>query len=441
MAEKEPDAATPFQKIATVFDQYIQPAYEVGEIRKHLFPADATDDMVNHQPLDANLKVEYLEAVRTNVAARRRYMEAVALAVPEAPHPDLPSRLATDQRDFLDQHLELSRLRKQSAQLTALNGEVNAILSSSDLPMVPRGSTTVNPEAATVSSENGQQQDLPRSIMQSIQALEMALVYARHEATQQKVLLDQAKSSMSEPGNASDERRLAALSVARKILTIWLQESLDKCQEGPDVWDDQVVDDARQTDEDVEAQIEMEYEQYLEARRQLLSVTAKLRALLPDKEKPRKIEDNKQVEQSFVSQATDLVNAIERRLLSSMQQQRMSSSHVALVDEQIHKESTATINMLDRLSDESQLLQAFPLLAGSGRFVHATSIFGDKQKHDANVGTKDEVSKRLGPWMFAAEAADVASSGAIEKHLKQGREAMDEARRGLAAIQLKEARI
>ncbi|KIX94609.1 uncharacterized protein Z520_09655 [Fonsecaea multimorphosa CBS 102226] len=442
MAEKELDAATLGQNIATAFDQYTQPAHEIEEIRKQLFHIDAANELQSHQKLDDKLKAEYLEAVRANIAASRRHMEAAGTASPQALHKHSSPRPASAKTNLFSQHLELLRLRKQNARLTALTNEMNAIPSSPSLATTQLGSTTVESVAATPSSQHGRrQEDLPRSIMQSLQALEMAVVYARHEATQQKALLDLARSSIPEPGNAPDERHHAAMSVARKLLTIWLQESLDTCQEGLDVLHNQGVDDAPHPEEELEAQIGVQYEQYLEARRQLLSTAANLRTLLPEEKEPRGIRGTKSVEQSLKPQATDLVNLIERRLLPSMHQQRMSSSHLTLMDEQLHKESTNTINMLDRLSDESQLLQAFPLLARSGRFVHATSAFGDKEKQDAEADTKDEVSKRLGSWMFAAEAADVASSGQIEKHLKQGREAMDEVRRDLAAVQLlKEAR-
>ncbi|OQU99873.1 hypothetical protein CLAIMM_05446 [Cladophialophora immunda] len=399
MTEKKLDDTALLQEIATAFDQYNHLTHEEEDIRKHLFRADAASDEQNQQQLDDNLKAEYLEAVRANAAARRRYADAAGSASLQAHETNLSTQPAADKAPFLDQHLDLLRLRKTNAQLTILQDEMDAILSSSSsVASVQLGTSTVEPAPATFSSENGQGEPA-RSITQSIQALEVAVVHARHEATQQRALLDGAKSSTAEPGKAPAERHLAAMSV-----------------------------------------IGIQYDQYVEARRRLLSAATDLRSPLPEKES-QSPGGNKSVEQPLKPRATDLTNTVEKCLLPSLQQQRMSSSHLTLMDEQLRKESATTINMLDRHSDESQLLQAFPLLAGSGRFVHARSTFGDKQNKDTGTETQDEVSTRLEAWMFAAEAADVASLGAAEKHLKQGKDAMDEVWRGFAAIRLfKEAR-
>ncbi|KIW22201.1 uncharacterized protein PV07_12112 [Cladophialophora immunda] len=440
MTEKKLDDTALLQEIATAFDQYNHLTHEEEDIRKHLFRADAASDEQNQQQLDDNLKAEYLEAVRANAAARRRYADAAGSASLQAHETNLSTQPAADKAPFLDQHLDLLRLRKTNAQLTILQDEMDAILSSSSsVASVQLGTSTVEPAPATFSSENGQGEPA-RSITQSIQALEVAVVHARHEATQQRALLDGAKSSTAEPGKAPAERHLAAMSVVRQILTTWLQESLDRCQEGPDALNDQAVDGTLLDGEDWDKQIGIQYDQYVEARRRLLSAATDLRSPLPEKES-QSPGGNKSVEQPLKPRATDLTNTVEKCLLPSLQQQRMSSSHLTLMDEQLRKESATTINMLDRHSDESQLLQAFPLLAGSGRFVHARSTFGDKQNKDTGTETQDEVSTRLEAWMFAAEAADVASLGAAEKHLKQGKDAMDEVWRGFAAIRLfKEAR-
>ncbi|KIW86950.1 uncharacterized protein Z519_12415 [Cladophialophora bantiana CBS 173.52] len=434
MMEIDLDAATLLQKLSTTFDTYIYPAHEVEESRKHQFHDDAASGVRKPPQLGDDLRDEYLQAVRANVAAKRRYEEAASSAS-QTRSTDQSARPASDKATLLDHHLEFLRLKERNAQLMAMNDEVNTIKISSGPALVQLGSTATESEAATFSSTNGQG-TLAKSIIRSIQALEMAVVQAKHEAMQQETLLDRAISGNQEFGNITAERYLIAMSAARKELTTWLQEVLDRCQDGTDVLNDEGADDSLETEEDLDKRVSTQYERYIDARKKLLSTVANLRAPLPEKES-RDIEGgNEAMEAAFTTQGTNLTNMIEKRLLPSMQQQRMSSSHLVFVDKQLQKESATTINMLERLSDESQLLQAFPILVRSGRFMHTASTFGNKQQQEATAGMDDKVSKRLDSWIFAAEAAEVASSGAIEKHLKQGTEAVDEVWRGLAEIQL-----
>jgi len=46
------------------------------------------------------------------------------------------------------------------------------------------------------------------------------------------------------------------------------------------------------------------------------------------------------------------------------------------------------------------------------------------------------VLSRIQPWLFAAEAADVASTAGIETHVNQGLQAMDSVSRSLAELRL-----
>ncbi|KIW74496.1 hypothetical protein Z517_12436 [Fonsecaea pedrosoi CBS 271.37] len=439
MTEKEPNRDNFLARITTILDQYDQHTHDVEEIRKYLFPINAAKDEQSQQQLDADLKAEYLAAVQANVKARRCYKEAAESTSSHTHDTDPSPRPASDNVAFLDRHFDLLRLREQNAKLTALKADVDTILSSSNWPAHARRTTApIDPVFAPRRPEHASEGELPMSIMQSLQVLEVAVVRARHEAAQQKTLLDHAKSSIPEPSSASDEQHVAAMSVVRQILTTWLQQSLDICQEGPDLSNVMDAEDVLETEEGLEQQINIIYEQYVEARRQLLSAAANLRSPLLEKESATSVNEEP-VERPFQPQAIDLfVNAIERGLLPAMHQQRMTYSHLTFMDDQLQKDSSSTVNMLDRLGDESQLLQAFPILARSGHFVHATSTFGDKQKQETEVDTKDEVSKRLQAWTFAAEAADVVSSGTVEKHLRQGKDAMDQVWRGLAAIQLLE---
>lgn len=388
----------------------------------------STIDSPDSQQIDQRLRLEYLEAVRTNTAAKHAFSEA------SAPILFPTEALQHDERTetVLNQHFELLRQQKRHAQLTLLKDEFEASFASPGLRLTEISPTADESSPHAVLSKN-EREDCSKLIDIHVQALQEALVEAHHNAEREGALLLSAKTLMSELNTTTAEIRLAAMSAARTELSAWLEQRLDQCQDESSLQ----VDDF-QTEEnegDWDAKIDGAYESYLEARKRLIASIIELKTPTRTTE-PEKItvRRGKTMEQPRLppAEARDVMNPVETRLVQTLLHKKLSHAHFVSATEQLQNELSITSNMLDRLREESQLLQAFPMLSHSGRFRHITV-----KKEDENGGEgMGETRKQLEPWLFAAEAAEVASAGTIEKHLQQGSEAVKEVSRNLAELRL-----
>ena len=445
----EKDDATILDTVAAAFEPYLRQPQELSKARRfmksHLaarvkdIQEGSSADMIAKKVqgrlnVGNGLRSEYLQAIRAKVAAKCQYDGAAARSFESAQDPEYKN----DTTALLEQHLCLIRLQNRHAELVGLRDELEVARLSPGL-----AATDIRPVVAEAPVSTRPREDdlsvLSESIKQSMITLEMAVVQAHHEAKRQKALLDRVKSETADTNIATPERRGYAMSSVRKELTAWLEESLDKCQDASGALEADGDVDGQESDTASDANIDGQYERYLEARREILAAVADLRAPLPERESKALDDSRVPVMQNATStqtvEMTSILNAVEKWLLPSIQRRRVSRAHFELAEEQLQKEVRTTIDMLDRLGDESQLLQAFAILAGSGRFEHAASTFGNKQDGPASE-TKGEISNRLDSWLFAAEAADVASTGTIEKQLQQGKEAMDTAMDNLNQLRL-----
>lgn len=387
------------------------------------------------------LRAEYLNAVSANLLAKRQYDEV---------RTQLDQRVERLQSDdsrasrpspsvLLSQRIELVRLQKQHARLTILKDELETIRESRELVALDVRSAAAKESIVTRPNTGNELTVLADSITRSLKALELAVVRARDESQRQKRLLERAKAMYGDlTTSSSPQQRIHAMTATRKELTAWLEESLDRCQ-GENSEPDQREDGAGEFHSATsERQIDAQYEQYLEARKRLLSAVSCLQAPLQDPNPPDYIEPaNASLPRSQPPKDHSVLNAIEKRLLPVLEQQRLSENHLTFTNEQLEQELASTISMLDRLSDESQLLQAFPILARSGRFANAAATFG--KQHAAaedEEKVKDEVSKRIEPWIFASSAADVSSAETMEKSVNRGMKAMDSVARSLSELRL-----
>ncbi|KAK5412233.1 hypothetical protein LTR06_005203 [Exophiala xenobiotica] len=390
------------------------------------------------------LRTEYLEAVEENRAAHQRYEQALAARGDQQPqHTEAQVRAeGVDATTLLERHIELLRLQKQNASLVVVRDELDRLKlkrEATKLNFLP----TTAVEDFDARFEAGQDvRVLEESITRRVKALELEVVRAHHEAGNERAKLEKVKmQTQTRISNASPNRQLHAILATRQELTTWLEESLEKCQDQEEQRESEQVEECGRN-VITEAMIEGQYQRYLDARERLVAAVTESKAPLPEKPTPElRSSEERQTEQktrttrhhgSREAKAT-LLNTIEKIVLPKLQNQSVSQAHLVFADEQLQNGLGRTINMLDRLGDESQLLQAFPILARSGRFGHAASTFG-KQIDAQEPQNKDEISRRMAAWLFAAEAADVAVSGAMERQLGQGRDATDSLSRSLAEL-------
>ncbi|KAL6249133.1 hypothetical protein RBB50_004196 [Rhinocladiella similis] len=420
-------------------------------------PAGTLKNPVNVALLEGELEklmTEHASAIEENQLAQRKYEDALEERRRQSPPDRGHDRdSGNDSRTLLDRHIELRSLQKKNTSLVVVKDELDKIKRS-------HYSVEWDVRLATTQEQLGVRPDarhdisvLDDTLMRHIKALEMAVVQAHLEAKAEKAKLDTARvRAQSDEYRVTPEQRVRAMLMTRRHLTTWLEESLEKCQSnvGYHGGEEEDVQEPRQNGEVItDVMIDQQYERYLDARKRVIDAVDKVRTPILSKEvdnSERRPDDDDDDDDKAVRQQRfgdpALLNNIEKNLLPSLRQHSVVKAHLALISEQLDNEARATTSMLDRLSDESQLLQAFPILARSGRFEHAASAIGAKSEARAEREVGDEVARHLKPWLFAAEAADVASSGNLEKQLGQGREAMQAVSKSLAEWSLlKETKI
>lgn len=403
---------------------------------------------------DGGLHAEYLQALQANVVAQRRCAEATqrmqeinadagANAVPRnAAGGDASST------NVLQRHLKLLRLQKQHGGLVSLKDEVEALRLGRGLSSFR---IAVQPDADVPAAVSGPVDDetsrriaklvgLSDSLMKR---LEIAVIQDQREAGRQAAMLESLKEQARPSSTYTVQQRVHALSSTRSELTAWLEESLEKCQDEIDGGSrglEPANGKAIGFDEaEMERKTDEEYERYLDARKRLLSAVSALKTEIPDPELQAECHESKAGEGNTTQPPSldfsHTLGFIEKSLLPTMQQHNITQQHLALAEEQLANEKESAIKVIERLSDESQLLQAFPMLAHSGRFQHASSVFGSSKPRDQSV-EQDEMTQRIEPWLFSAEAADVAAASGIEKLVKQGKDAIESVSRSLTELRL-----
>lgn len=439
-------------KIADAFQPFIRPPRDLARVRQSIRSylssriEEARKDPLasttaREEQLPPGLRAEYLEAVKINLAAQHRYDVLASHTRDHLTPPD--SQTATQpSKALIDQHVDLSRLQKQNASLVELKDELESLRLPQRTAALDNSCSSAEalpPGAPKVASQIDLLSD---SITRSIKALELAVVEAQLESEHQKTLFEDAKTQNADFGNATPQQRAQAMSKTQQELTAWLEENLDRCPA-----EESLLENSDDKNEEAQPsisdeQIDAQYERYLESRRRLLSavraLTEPIAAVTPET-----VTASTGAVSTHLDEPTHnrFMNKVEQSLLPALQQQHASQTHLIFTEEQLQKETSRMISVLDRLSDESQLLQAFPILAHSGRFEHATATFG-KKFGPLDDGEKDEVAARIEPWMFAAKAADVSSTGIMEKHLDRGKEAMEAAAKSLAELRiLREAQL
>lgn len=388
---------------------------------------------------------EYLEAFRAKIAAERRCAEGLQRVqqLAEGGYNGFKTSLEVESTSLLQRHLHLVQLQKQHSGLVELKDELEALKLSRSSSKFEVDVEQQVPDVISETVDYGSNHitGLVDFVQTRVNALEIALVRDQHEAERQAAILKKLRSHSKPSSQYTSHQRLSALLATRSELTAWLEESLEKCQEDTsDSPDQEKVNGQGSTldDAEIERKTDQEYERYLEARKRVLLAVSALKREVPELDMENKVL-HLNTDQSIPIaprrlDSSQALTLIEQNLLSAMTQQAMTHKHSALSEEQLAAETSNVVRVIERLSDESQLLQAFPLLANSGRFQHASSVFGNRP-NETSV-PEDEITQHIEPWLFSAEAADIAAESAINKQVNRGKEATASVSRSLTELRL-----
>jgi hypothetical protein len=319
---------------------------------------------------------------------------------PAQPRDLLGSRL--DQLHQEKRNRELGVIEHYAQELTKLSTSLPPSFDQTDLVL------------AASSFESTEVDQRVRSLTKD---LEWTVFETRQKAARASGSLKTAQSTLISRSDLTIRAQVHALGLVRDELTKWIEERLLVCgDEETAEYENEAVGNGDETVSDNDMQ--NTFHAFTVARTNLLQIihsTAKPPAaeLINDD-----VGDGARI---ALPQIEDPVSQLE--LSSATSTLRDGNDHAMFyLEAQIRNEQEVTLEMLQRLADESQLLPAFPMLNKSENFSNARKVFGDKQSEQP-----DQVTEHSQAWSFAADAASETTKNKISQQLLVGESAVNRA--------------
>ncbi|KAI9903002.1 hypothetical protein N3K66_002354 [Trichothecium roseum] len=466
MAANQPDLLGRFQR---GLEPYIKPREQTNYIRRilALHLASCSGDKPSKQPpalphyLTEDVEVApdlrgvfktYAEALRVNVAARRRFEDALQAQTKAAP----PPRSSTPESDegssggdggtFLQNRIAVLKLRKKRQKLQAIQAYVDEL---AEKPAAT--STFLNADRIFDGAEP--LPSVPKEIVDSLVAensspkldlrahtsqIEKLNLRAKLLLRQEERLLAEARSrSNSTQDVVSHGVKLEALSATRNELITWIENELgsaskeetgEEAEEAPSSKggaQDQAIIAARLLE------IKEKYGQYLVSRRSILSLASQA--------------PQQQLQQSFkpdLGPPTQAGTAVEppkeplkylitphiEQLLSLAEGQKTVIAQKSHLNIALNRQSKEAYQMLGLLAEESQLLPQYPMKESLRRKSGLISELASKRSE------QPDLANRIKPWVFAADSAKIANLEEIAETIEHGQIALESSTNTLSTI-------
>ncbi|KAG9507134.1 hypothetical protein J7337_000683 [Fusarium musae] len=445
---KSSETAVTFQK---TLDPYIKPREQVnyirrvlalhlgtcshdGPVKKPVSLADPTRDVT----LDSSSKGiyrEYIEALKANVDACRKYEDAAQSNLPS-------SSLAKDlssSNELLEEQVSLLKLQAKQARLTAVQAHLDSLMQkpaaapeyldpedvfhdATSLPSVPK--EVVN---SLVAQQSVKKTDLAEQVAQLEKTVLRAKLLLRRE---EQLLRETRANAQSIPDVISNGIRLHALNTTRNELINWIETELSKASGDEDGDEDgskghsqSIADQA--TINDHLSTIKEKYASYLATRRSLLASaggrfeSSAVPVLAPSSTK-------QQVEEPEPASSTYLLTPYIETLLALSKKQRAIITQKAHVNTTLGKEIKDNCQSLSHLEEESQLLPSQSVAPRSRR----RSGLGEFLASDERSGLTGKVQ----PWVLAADSTKITTLENVAEQIEGGQLALENSMQTLQEI-------
>lgn len=442
-------AAETVQSIQKALEPYVRPREEVEQIRRVLALnlRSCYENGPQHGPLglaepDCTIKTtdvrglqrDYLRALHANIKAQREY-ESISQQRIGKEAKDARSRDSDDAGRLQDQ-IEVIKLRRKQERLRTIEKYMGQLgqkpaaspeflqpdeifQGSRRLPEVPR--TVVSSFAVDNSSTKTDLKAL-------VDRLEKAVLRSKLLLRKEEQLLEQVKArSTISPENTSGGAKLAALNATRNELISWMETELGKASAvelpNPEEADRSAAKvDKAHLDEQL-ALIKQKYADYVAARKSLVQLVAQ--SPQHSIKLPAEVKGAEQSEAPPPSPppTTHLITPYIENLLSISQEQKASITQKSHFSNVLTKQTEVIGKALARFAEESQLLPE-----------HLNSIRQDRSGGDSLDKRGHEITKRVQPWVAAADAAKLATLEAVAEQIEEGQVALEGSTKHLAEI-------
>ncbi|KAJ4130734.1 hypothetical protein NW768_006272 [Fusarium equiseti] len=406
-----------------------------GPIKQPVSLADTTHD-VTPDPSSKGFYREYIEALKANVDARRKYEDAAQSNLASSSS----NQDSSSSNELLEERLTLLKLQAKQSRLSAVQSHLDALMQkpaaapeyldpedvfheAASLPKVPK--EVVN---SLVAQQSVKKTDLTEQVAQLEKTVLRAKLLLKRE---EQLLRETRANAQGLPDVVSNGIRLHALNTTRNELINWIETELSKAS-GDEEGDGesgskshaQATADQATINEQL-GTIKEKYVKYLSNRRSLLSsVSEKLEpsavpVLAPSTAK-------QQTEETESASSTYLLTPYIETLLALSKKQRAMIAQKAHVNTTLGKEIKDNCQSLGHLEEESQLLPSHSSTTASRR----RSVLGEF----LTSGERSGLTGKVQPWILAADSAKIATLENVAEQVEGGQLALENSMQTLQEI-------
>ncbi|KFA74795.1 hypothetical protein S40288_03506 [Stachybotrys chartarum IBT 40288] len=432
---------------------FIKPREQVNYIRRILalhFATISPGDSVKHswaladgvQPVSdaiesTGYQKEYIDAVNSHISARTQFNTlSQSCNSPESAQPQTPGLTAVEDRISLlklkDKHrrlVEVGRhlniLLQQPASVPGFISQEQLLQDVAPLPGVP---------GEVLQSLAVQQNNSQPALKERIRELERTVLRAKVLQRQQEQLLRAAKEmSRNRASTSTLSERLTALNATRNDLITWIEGELSKASSTEDTRREsnsqmnKLVDHQSTVSQHV-AQVKGKYEKYIQRRRDILN-------LLKQRQPPTLTQPKLSLRADDLGGKSHpplefLLTPYVEMLLSNSSDLKAVITQKSHLNQSLAKQSTSTGQAIRHLAEESQLLPQYPLNKSNRR----KSVI--REDLPAKSNSRSALTEQVKPWVFAADAAKIATLETVTETVEGGQVALEGFMQNVHAMQL-----
>lgn len=430
MANHHPELLNKFQK---QLEPYIKPREQVNYIRRvlalhlgscsgngavqsPLFLVDGSQEVTTPSDLTGVFR-EYVEALQANSAARRQFESLLKNNAPEEAE---PPKLTTSSADLLEERICLLKLHQKRESLLAVRQSLDLLMEKPaatreflDAKYILQGGPGAPSAPDEVISGLAVDQSSPQSgLSDRIHQLEKTVLRAKLLLNQEEQTLHETKArSKNQFDMVSNGARLEALTTTRNELIAWLENELGKASPGGgsnagrrgSSFKSRVSPSTIATH--LEA-ISKKYARYVSMRKTLLELEMQQSQLSqpsqPSLLPPAQLVAGLDRHSNKPPIPMDhLLTPYLRALAAISVSQKAAISQKSFFTSALSKQNQDACQLLGRLGEESHLLPAYPMKDSLRRRSGIQTEIASKSEHP-------DISKRVKPWVFAADSAKIA---------------------------------
>jgi len=437
-------------RIRRILSHYVASNIEelfAGELSPTSLAVPGEDAQVKKIPSEVlGLRRSYLKALQAHAKAKNEYTRLTCDSSTDT-NGVQPKEFQDneDSRESVATYLTLIREQQRYEKLTILQDYLD-ILSQKDAarpdylqmndilegvaPLPETSQISVLPPTPPPTSETDTQTLTTR--------LEKAVLCAKNALDNQKRLLakikkeQQKQRASGQPTTTiSTEMKIRALSCTRDELISWIEEHLAKTSQSTDTADKLSTPDSKSAHYSIEKrrkEVQDRYEDYLEARQCLVGLV--LSSDTPPLEAYSKAENaephsQERIVESNQHEASSVLPYLTEYLIPAANAQNSFLRQESYVSSTLASQNQATVQLLDRLAEESHLLPNYPVLARQPRFQKVVEALRSKSSPSTLAEARrsedePQILSQARQWAFAADASRSAKQEAVKERLEHG---------------------